>query len=519
MLPTLFMTNARSLVNKLDEASVIFELNNVDIAVVSESWFKSTIPDHQVDLGGYTLFSKSREHKRGGGVAIYVRQDIPTSYIADIVVPVQLECTWVLMRPKRLPRGISAIAVCAVYITTDSPHQELLSDHLLQSVDFLRSKYPEIGSSDHKGVLWNPKVISNRNNSVKIHVGRPITEDGINRFGTWIQKQDWHEILECEGSQSKVDQFYAMLDSASEECFPIKKKKIHNNDKPWITPYVKKLIKKRQMAFEVNPVEWRKLRNKVQREITKAKLTYHAQRIRSLQKTEPRKWHQQIKIVTNNNKSELRVSVPGVADDDSTGKANTINNMFASVSAHIEPLVLAKLPAYLPAKNPVPHLYPWDVYSELKKVNPSKAGGPDGFKPQLVREFAYELSIPLTDILNSSYKEGIVPTQWKKAIIVPVPKTSPPNVEKLRPVSLTSIFSKIAEGFIYAKSQYWKYVDDMTFGENRHRNVKGCLQDDLNDFTEWAKNNCLKLNPSKCQALLVNFGRSEPLHTDLRIGI
>ena len=58
----------------------------------------------------------------------------------------------------------------------------------------------------------------------------------------------------------------------------------------------------------------------------------------------------------------------------------------------------------------------------------------------------------------------------------------------------------------------------MTFGEIRHRHKKGYLQDDLHDFTEWAQNNSLKLNPSKCQALLVNFGKTSPLHTDLRIG-
>jgi exonuclease III len=144
-LPTVFMTNAQSLVNKFDEVSVIFYQYNVDIAVITESWFRSTISDHQLNIGGYNLFSNYRNHKRGGGVAVYVRHDIPSSNIVDIVVPDQLECEWVMIRPKRLPRSISAIAVCAVYITTKSPHQELLTDHLVQSVDYLRAKHPDIG--------------------------------------------------------------------------------------------------------------------------------------------------------------------------------------------------------------------------------------------------------------------------------------------------------------------------------------------------------------------------------------
>ena len=52
------------------------------------------------------------------------------------------------------------------------------------------------------------------------------------------------------------------------------------------------------------------------------------------------------------------------------------------------------------------------------------------------------------DILNSSYAEGVVPTQWKKAIVVPIPKTNPPKCDKLRPVSLSNCFAKVAETFI-----------------------------------------------------------------------
>jgi len=58
----------------------------------------------------------------------------------------------------------------------------------------------------------------------------------------------------------------------------------------------------------------------------------------------------------------------------------------------------------------------------------------------------------------------------------------------------------------------------MTFGEIRHRRQKGNIQNDLDDFTNWSENNSLKLNPSKCQALLVNFGKVKPSYTDLRIG-
>ena len=116
-----------------------------------------------------------------------------------------------------------------------------------------------------------------------------------------------------------------------------------------------------------------------------------------------------------------------MSDDDHVTIANTINDQFVKVSSNIPPLDPGVLEAYLPAKEPPPSLYLWDVYAELRKVKSTKATGPDGISPKLVKEFAYELSSPVTDILNCSYKEGVVPNQWKQAIVVPIPKTKPPG--------------------------------------------------------------------------------------------
>ena len=116
-----------------------------------------------------------------------------------------------------------------------------------------------------------------------------------------------------------------------------------------------------------------------------------------------------------------------MSDDDHVTIANTINDQFVKVSSNIPPLDLGVLEAFLPAKEPPPSLYPWDVYAELRKVKSTKATGPDGISPKLVKEFAYELSSPLTDILNCSYKEGVVTKQWKQAIVVPIPQKSPPG--------------------------------------------------------------------------------------------
>ncbi|XP_072020374.1 uncharacterized protein [Amphiura filiformis] len=256
--------------------------------------------------------------------------------------------------------------------------------------------------------------------------------------------------------------------------------------------------------------------------------------------------------------------------------------LFAHVSDCLDPLDCSRLPSYLPAEEPVPQLYPWEVYAELRKLKSAKSCGPDQVPPKLVKEIAYELSVPLTDILNNSYSEGYVPEQKKKAIVIPIPKQYPPRAERSRNIGTVVLtdFSKafdlvdhtlligkiidmgvrrsivpwicdflrnrqqcvrynsvlsdyttlhggvpqgtkfgpigfqilINEAAQDAGSRCWKYVDDF-FG--------GCaspLQGDLDQFSEWASDSHLKLNPSKCQAMQIAFSNPLPPHRDLRIG-
>ena len=85
------------------------------------------------------------------------------------------------------------------------------------------------------------------------------------------------------------------------------------------------------------------------------------------------------------------------------------------------------------------------MYNTLRTLNVNKAAGSDGLTGTLIREFACEHSIPVTDIFNSSLKEGTVPQDWKDATIAPVPKETPAKIPKLRPISLTSLLAKVCE--------------------------------------------------------------------------
>ncbi|KAI3356593.1 hypothetical protein L3Q82_017793, partial [Scortum barcoo] len=73
------------------------------------------------------------------------------------------------------------------------------------------------------------------------------------------------------------------------------------------------------------------------------------------------------------------------------------------------------------------------VCGELRRLRPSKAAGPDGVSPRLLKACARELGHPLQRIFNLSLGQGRVPQLWKTSCIIPVPKKPHPDYLTGRP--------------------------------------------------------------------------------------
>lgn len=87
-----------------------------------------------------------------------------------------------------------------------------------------------------------------------------------------------------------------------------------------------------------------------------------------------------------------------------------------------------------------------DVYLILRRLNPSKAPGPDRIHGKILKNCARSLSYPLSVLFNLSFVTGCIPPDWKLASVVPVFKKGDKNlVENYRPISLTSLVMKVFE--------------------------------------------------------------------------
>ena len=88
-------------------------------------------------------------------------------------------------------------------------------------------------------------------------------------------------------------------------------------------------------------------------------------------------------------------------------------------------------------------------------MNPNKATGPDNIAPRVLKAYAYIFCI----IFNACFSTNTVPTTWKTACIVPIPKLPViSSMNDLRPVALTSAVMKVCERVVLCKLE--KLVKD-----------------------------------------------------------
>ena len=142
--PTIFFSNTRSMVNKLDELHASISTNNCDIAIITESWLSPHISDDLISLPNFATIRKDRpEDQRGGGLCTYINNNLnflELDYLSDP----QFETQWFLLKPNRLPRGISSIIMATVYHPPQNKDY-LLRDHLFQSLDTALAEFPNAG--------------------------------------------------------------------------------------------------------------------------------------------------------------------------------------------------------------------------------------------------------------------------------------------------------------------------------------------------------------------------------------
>ena len=79
--------NARGILNKMDELKIRIEENDWKIIAIAETWLTQSIDLAEIHVDGFKCYRKDRccvKPGEGGGVLLYVKNDIVSSECTDI---------------------------------------------------------------------------------------------------------------------------------------------------------------------------------------------------------------------------------------------------------------------------------------------------------------------------------------------------------------------------------------------------------------------------------------------------
>ena len=318
---------------------------------------------------------------------------------------------------------------------------------------------------------------------------KPVINKKPTRTVYNYRKANWDQIREdmahfrdqylCEYSLNSVEGNWIKFKKALFESMDkhIPKKTIKGKaDVPWMTKKLKRQIKKKKRLYKktkkCNDSKSTKAFHDFRKEVRNLMHTEYYKYINNLLEPESDKTSQSFWKYIKSRKQDS-VSIGTLKDngriaESAKDKAEMFNQTFCSVFTRED---LDNIPDKGPSPyQPMSHIHITlnGVIKCVKRLNPKKACGPDKMPILVLQETANEIAPVLQSLFQQSLNESKIPSDWKKANIVPIFKkgdrTKPSNY---RLVSLTAVVSKMLEHIVVA--QIMDHLDSQNIlHENQH---------------------------------------------------
>ena len=267
----------------------------------------------------------------------------------------------------------------------------------------------------------------------------------INTFDTPIESL-WHDL---RNKLLEVMDVYV----------PFKTKR-NNFQQPWINHNLKQLRRKKQQSYNLaratnlstHWLHYKHLKNVMQKECHKAFNEYMSDIIReSYENGKKKKLFSYIKSLRTDYCGVDTLQKDGVLYSDNQDKANVLNHYFSTIFTNRNDF--SDLPNMGPS--PYPDISEIEIITAgvkklLQNLDPSKSQGPDKIPSKLLKLMASEIAPCLSLVFVASLHQGVVPQDWKLALVTPLfKKGSKSELSNYRPISLTCICSKLLEHIIH----------------------------------------------------------------------
>uniref|UniRef100_A0A670IXP3 Reverse transcriptase domain-containing protein n=1 Tax=Podarcis muralis TaxID=64176 RepID=A0A670IXP3_PODMU len=143
-------TNAQSMGNKQDELELLVQQTKYDIIGITETWWDKS-HDCNVIMEGYNLFQRNRPDKKGGGVALYVRDVYTCEEIQDLEPQSQSESIWVKIKGEKNNSDL----IVGVYYRSPSQTEDIDDAFLEQMAKHAKGREIVVmGDFNYPDICW-----------------------------------------------------------------------------------------------------------------------------------------------------------------------------------------------------------------------------------------------------------------------------------------------------------------------------------------------------------------------------
>ena len=489
-VPSLYVLNAAALAKPHAAESLAADLSSydVEVAVITETHFKTRHNDSVVGVPGYRLLRRDRTGRRGGGVALYVRVDQQSTLWTCTTDDTAYELLWA---------RVGDVIVGALYhppkpqYATDS-----LLDYIESCVDELLHDYPglpivlagdfnqlpdiavaertgftqlvqqptrganildrvyvsqplyltvrvvrSVVRSDHRAIVAHPRQHRFTAKTTECRTYRKVTPAKHALFLQHLKNIDFNSISEIEDTQLSFDHFYDTALDLLNEHYPEQTVTVTSRDPDYITAEIKSMLRHKNRLMRKGRIEKASaLADRIGKLITKrskSRLTKITGR------ADVKDMWAAVRQVTGH--CQDTAVVDGVS-------AESLNAHYANISTDANyQAPLYKLSAGVCGEQIVSE---WQVFRVLDSLHHT-ATGLDQLPAWYLRLGAPVFCRPLTHLFNLSAATSLVPRQWKTAYIRPVQKVSSPKTHAdFRPISITPVLTRIMERIIVRQFLY-----------------------------------------------------------------
>lgn len=505
--------NCQSIPAHHNELLDAFSSLNLHAILISESWLKPQLDSSWFAIPGYILIRNDRLGKRGGGVALYLRSDLkytilansPSLYTASaefMFLQVQVGGAKVILGVVYCPpntdfyldleRALETISFQSTHqiimgdfntdLLKDSPSSQKLRN-IFQSVNLsvlpLDATHHNIDSPDtwlDLILVSSPEHVLKHGNilapgfsrhdliftSYKLKQCKPkpsviqmrnFTKIDVDCLRLDAQNLDFSPVFNSDSIDDKVFLYNSAIIGLFDKHAPINSVRLRRPPAPWITDKVRKAMACRDHAFrkfkknrsEANWDTYKAMRNRCNSLVRAAKRQYIYKNIACSSSADI--W----KFLNN-----FGVGKPQAKTDLTCFPLNVINEHF--VASPVLPSSVTNVTVSELIRNFVPShsvrfsFSPVTVDDVIKTINAikSNADGCDGLSRSMIIPIVDIISDVLTHIINYSLSEGVFPSSWRNAYVIPIPKVSKPSlISHFRPISILPFLSKVLEAIVH----------------------------------------------------------------------